>query len=69
MTKRRIKVVKLKSQPLYIEMYYLELDIFSVEVSDEQGLITSCLLFADSFRHARRAFTTWMHTNYPKVIK
>lgn len=66
--KRRIKVVKLEKLPLRVEMFYLESDIFSVEVSDEVGIVRSCLLFADSFRHARQAFTNWIHTNYPKVI-
>jgi hypothetical protein len=63
--KRRIKVVLLKSEPLRVEMFYLELDIFSIEVSDEEGIVRSCPLFADSFRHARQAFTSWLHTNYP----
>lgn len=64
--KRRIKVVRLRDYSLTAEMHYLERDIFEVSVSDEVAVVKQSVLFADSFRHARSAFTNWIHQSYPK---
>lgn len=65
--KRRIKVVRLREYSLTAEMHYLDRDIFEVSVFDEVSVVKQGVLFADSFRHARSAFTNWIHQTYPLI--
>lgn len=66
MPRRRIKAVVLRQYQLLVEMHYLDLDMFEITVADEIAVIRTCVIYADSFRHSRMAFTQWIHSNYPE---
>lgn len=65
---KRIKVVFLRDYQMYAEMHYLERDVFGITIKNEcSHVIQHELVNADSFGHAREAFTRWIHAQYPKL--